>query len=123
VAKRPLRVEELAEVLAFDLDAADGEIQTFHAEWRWEDQEQAVLSVCSSLISIVDIYGSRVVQFSHFSVKEFLTSKRIAAADGDVSQYHILPGPAHTILTQACLGVLLRLDVGRRIQRQEDSVG
>jgi len=70
-----------------------------------------------------DVYGSRVVQFSHFSVKEFLTSKRIAAADGDVSQYHILPGPAHTILTQACLGVLLRLDVGRRIQRQEDSVG
>ena len=110
VAKRPLLVDELAEVLTFDLDAADGEIPTFHAEWRWEDQEQAVLSACSSLISIVDRYGDRVVQFSHFSVKEFLTSKRLAAAGGDVSQYHILPGPAHTILTQACLGVLLRLD-------------
>ena len=114
VARRPLRVKELAEVLAYDLDATDGEIPTFHAEWRWEDQEQAVLSACSSLISIVNSgYGyhrSRVVQFSHFSVKEFLTSKRLAAAGGDISQYHILPEPAHTILTQACLGVLLRLD-------------
>lgn len=107
VAKRPLRVEELAEVLAFDLD---GEIPTFHAEWRWEDQEQAVLSACSSLISVVDNEGSRVVQFSHFSVKEFLTSKRLAAASGDVSQHHILPGPAHAVLTRACLGVLLHLD-------------
>ena len=114
VAKRPLLVEELAEILAYDFDAvdgaADGEIATYHAEWRWEDQEQAVLSACSSLVSIVDDQGSRVVQFSHFSVKEFLTSKRLAAAAGEVSQYHILPEPAHTIMTQACLGVLLRLD-------------
>jgi ankyrin repeat protein len=110
VAKQPLRVEELAEVLAYDLDAADGEIPRFHAEWRWEDQEQALLSACSSLISIVDSEGSRVVQFSHFSVKEFLTSKRLAAAGGGVSQYHILPEQAHTTFTRACLGVLLRLD-------------
>jgi DNA-binding GntR family transcriptional regulator len=30
-----------------------------------------VLSICSSLITVVDNRGSRVVQFSHFSVKEF----------------------------------------------------
>ena len=75
VAKRALRVEELAEVLAFDPDAADKEILTNRAKWRWEGQEQAMLSACSSLISIVDSEGSRVVQLSHFSVKEFLTSK------------------------------------------------
>src|SRR6201996_6653612 len=110
VAIRPLSVGELAEVLAVDLDAAEGEIPTNHAEWRWEDQEQAVLSACSSLVSIVDSEGSRVVQFSHFSVKEFLTSKRLTTAGGDVSRYHILPEPAHTILTQACLAALLCLD-------------
>ena len=114
MAERPLRVEELAEILAYDLDvahgAADGEMPTYHAEWRWEDQEQAVLSACSSLISIVDSEGSRVVQFSHFSVKEFLTSKRLATAAGELSQYHILFEPAHTIMTQACLAVLLRLN-------------
>jgi ankyrin repeat protein len=69
-----------------------------------------VPSTCSSLIAVVDDGESRLVQFSHFSVKEFLTSERLANSDGDVSRYHILLEPAHTILAQACLGVLLRLD-------------
>jgi len=53
---------------------------------------------------------SRIVQFSHFSVKEFLLSNRLAESTKDVSRYHIQLEPAHTILAQACLGVLLRLD-------------
>ena len=44
VALRPLRVEELAEVLAFDPKVAKGGIPVLHPEWRWENQEQAVLS-------------------------------------------------------------------------------
>jgi ankyrin repeat protein len=120
VALRPLRVEELAEVLAIDFDAPiHGGIPQSNPNWRWNDQHQAVLSTCSSLIAIVDDGGYQVVQFSHFSVKEFLTSNRLARSSGDVSRYHILFEPAHTILAQACLGVLLRLDdhVG------EDNVG
>ena len=38
-------------------------------DWRWEEQELALLSACSSLIAIVEAGDSRVVQFSHFSVK------------------------------------------------------
>jgi ankyrin repeat protein len=111
VAIRPLRVEELAEVLAVDFNAAQrGDIPKLNASWRWADQHQAVLSTCSSLIMIVDDEDSQVVQFSHFSVKEYLTSDRLANASRDVSCYHILPESAHTILAQACLGVLLRLD-------------
>jgi hypothetical protein len=113
VATRPLRVEELAEILTFDFDAAEGDIPEFHADWRWEDQEGAVLSTCSSLITITEFDHSspiRVVQFSHFSVKEFLMSNRLAASTSDVSRYHILREPAHTILAQACLGTLLYLD-------------
>ena len=110
VAIRPLRVYELAEVLSYDLDATKGDIPTFHPEWRWEEQEQAVLSACSSLISIVDDNHSRVVQFSHFSVKEYLTSDCLAASSGDISRYHILPEPAHFTLAQASLGVLLSPD-------------
>jgi ankyrin repeat protein len=111
VAVRPLNVGELAEVLAVDFDAMrrDG-IPKLNPDWRWEDQQQAVLSTCSSLIAVVDYYGSRVVQFSHFSVKEFLISKRLASSSGDISRYHIDLGTAHTTLAQACLGVLLRLD-------------
>ena len=110
VAIRPLCVHELAEVLAFDPDVVEGDIPMFRPEWRWEDQEKAVLSACSSLVTIVDGEDCRVVQFSHFSVKEYLTSNRLATASGDVSQYHISPEPAHLILAQACLGVLLKLD-------------
>src|ERR1019366_868687 len=53
---------------------------------------------------------SRIVQFSHFSVKEFLTSPRLATSNGDISRYHILLEPAHTILAQACMSILLRSD-------------
>ena len=110
VAMRPLRVEELAEVLAFELDADGGELPKYHPDWRWEDQEHAVLSACSSLISIVNSDNSRVIQFSHFSVKEYLTSERLSTASGAVSQYYIAMEPAHLILARSCLAVLLNLD-------------
>jgi ankyrin repeat protein len=111
VALRPLRVEELAEVLAIDFDApAHGGIPQLNPNWRWADHHQAVLSTCSSLIAIVDDGDFQVVQFSHFSVKEYLTSDRLAYSSRDVSRYHVHLEPAHTILAQACLGVLLRLD-------------
>jgi hypothetical protein len=54
VAVRPLRVEELAELLAFDFQASSsGGIPTLKEDWRWDDEEEAVLSTCSSLITIV----------------------------------------------------------------------
>jgi ankyrin repeat protein len=113
VAVRPLRAEELAELLAFEFDTTDGSVPRYRADWRLNDQEaavEAVLSTCSSLIAIVDNHGSQVVQFSHFSVKEFLVSDRLTSALGDFSQYRIFPGSAHTILAQVCLGFLLHLN-------------
>ncbi|KAF8264628.1 hypothetical protein EI94DRAFT_1738011 [Lactarius quietus] len=111
VAARPLRVEELAELLAFDFQATNERgIPTLMENWRWSDQEGAVLSTCSSLIAIVRDGDSRVVQFSHFSVKEYLTSPRLARSSGDVSRFHVDLHAAHTILAQACLGTLLWLD-------------
>ena len=107
-AVRPLRVEELAEVLAFDFDVEG--IPKLNLGWRWENQEEAVMSACSSLVIIVKDGNSRIVQFSHFSVKEFLTANRLADPIKDVSRYYIRLEAAHTILAQACLGVLLRLD-------------
>jgi hypothetical protein len=107
VAIRPLRVAELAEVLAVDLDDSEG-IPRLNADWRWEDQEQALLIACSSLIAIVEDGNTRVVQFSHFSVKEFLTSSRLSTAIGEVPAYRIDLENAHTILAQACQGVLLQ---------------
>ena len=116
VAVRPLRVAELAEVLAFDF-SGEG-IPELNPGWRWDDHEEAVMSTCSSLVIIVDDKDgnkdknedSRIVQFSHFSVKEFLMSSWLAESSREVSHYYIEPEPAHTILAQACLGVLLQLD-------------
>jgi hypothetical protein len=109
VAIRPLSVAELAELLAFDFNAAKGGIPKLNADWRWEDHEQAVLPTCSSLITIVPSdSGSPIVQFSHFSVKEFLMSDRLSALSKDVSQYHIFLEDANTLIASACLGLLLR---------------
>ena len=116
VAQRPLRVEELAEFLAFKSEA--GGSLTFEGSWRPENPRDAVLSTCSSLITIVNVDGSSVMQFSHFSVKEYLTSSRIA--EGRVSRYYISPEPAHIFITQACLSFLLQLDkhVTKKIMRE-----
>jgi len=105
---RPLRVEELADILAIEFEA--GPTPKYHMNWRPENPEEEVLSICSSLITIVDMDGSRVVRFSHFSVKEYLTSQRLADAGKDLSEYHILSHSAHTILAKASLSVLLALD-------------
>ena len=53
VVSRPFRVEELAEVLAFDFKA--GQIPTFHEDWRLEDPVEAVLSTCSTLLSLANV--------------------------------------------------------------------
>jgi ankyrin repeat protein len=63
------------------------------------------------LIAIIPRDDSRVVQFSHFSVKEFLTSSRLARSPhGEVSRFHIDLESGHTIMAQACLATVLRLD-------------
>ncbi|KAN0129971.1 hypothetical protein V8E53_012226 [Lactarius tabidus] len=108
VAIRPLSVAELAELLAFEFDAAKGGIPELNADWRWEDHEQAVLSTCSSLITTVGHRRSRAVQFSHFSVKEFLLSDRLTTSTKEISQYRIVLEDANTLIAGACLGVLLQ---------------
>ena len=108
-ASRPLRVNELAEFLAFDF--VSGSTPTFLAGWRPEDPAHTVLSICSSLLAVVKLdSGSSVVQFAHFSVKEYLTSARLSKANNTISRFHVSMTAAHIIVAQACLGVLLHLD-------------
>jgi ankyrin repeat protein len=107
-ATRPLRADELAGFLAFDFEA--GPIPTFLAEWLPEDPTHTVLSTCSSLLAVVNVDGAPVLQFAHFSVKEYLTSTRLAEERDTISRFHVSMTPAHTIVAQACLGILLDLD-------------
>ena len=109
VASRPLRVAELAEILSFDFKT--DQIPKFREEWRLVDPVDAILSKTSSLLAIVNVPGSPIIQFSHFSVKEFLTSARLAEANDVICRrYHISMTPAHTLAARACLGILLHLD-------------
>jgi Ankyrin repeats (3 copies) len=109
VAIRPLRVEELAELFAIEFDRDAG--PNLKEGWRPESPEDAVLSACSTLIAVIENEGSKIVQFSHFSVKEYLTSDRLRTSGmGSISHYHIFLDAAHTILARACLTVLLQLD-------------
>ena len=109
MAFRPLRVSELADILSFDFKT--GPVPKFHDGWCIGDPVDAVLSTTSSLLAIVDVQGSRVIQFSHFSVKEFLTSARLSETNDIICRrYHISMTPAHTLAANACLGILLHLD-------------
>ena len=118
VSIRSLLVEELEEILAIQFD--EEALPTFNSNWRPVYAEETIISVCSSLIAIVDRGGHQVVQFSHFSVKEeYLASDRLAADKERLSYYHILPEPAHPILAHASLSVLLHLD--EKIDR--DTIG
>ena len=108
VASRLLCVTELVEFLASDFDA--GPTPAFRADWRPEDPLNAILSTCSSLLAVVKVADSEAIQFSHFSVKEFLISTRFTETKDAISRYHVSTTPAHTLVAQACLGTLLHLD-------------
>src|SRR6266700_4523977 len=60
VASRPLQVNELADLLAFDFKA--GSIPKFYEDCRLENPADAVLSTCSTLLAIVNDRGSPVIQ-------------------------------------------------------------
>src|SRR6266702_2864417 len=51
----------------------------------WRIKNKRCSPRCPSLITIVGSHGSRVVQFSHFSVEEFLKSVRLATSNEDIT--------------------------------------
>jgi len=115
-AIRPLRVDELAEIFAIEF-SPNAEPSLMEG-WRPGNPEESVLSACSTLIAIVEDKGSKIVQFSHFSVKEFLTSDRLRTSElENVRQYHIPLDAAHTTLAQVCFTVLLPSDEKMDIRR------
>ncbi|KAI0289211.1 hypothetical protein BC826DRAFT_1187953 [Russula brevipes] len=108
-AIRPLRVEELAEIFAIEFD--QDTTSNFKEGWRPENPEEAVLSACSTLITVTEDEGCKIVQFSHFSVKEFLTSDRLRTSSSAITRHYYIPlDAAHIMLARACLTVLLQLD-------------
>ena len=107
MAFRPLRVDELSQILAFDFKAKLTPI--FQADQLPQDPADTVLSMFSSLLTVIRD-GSRIVQFAHVSVNQYLKSKRLAEAKVAISRFHVSEKQAHTITAQACLVLLLHFD-------------
>lgn len=117
VSSHPLLVEELAVFLAFDFDA--GLVPKFLPNRIPPKPDWAVLSVSTSLLAVVKVGESSLVHFSHSSVKDFLMSERIAEAEQTISRYQIRMLPAHSMVAQTCLALLLQLEPNVNVSRVE----
>ena len=51
----------------------------------------------------MDVDGLQVIQFAHFSVKEYLTLGRVSQAKDTISQFHVSMTSAHTLIGRAGL--------------------
>lgn len=99
VSSRPVNLAELSEMVAIK-----PEVSIFLEIDRLFDPTD-LLSVCSSLVTIS---GASWVQFSHYSVREFLTLERICK--GPARYFAIQEAEAHLAIAQRCLTYLLSFD-------------
>jgi ankyrin repeat protein len=94
--RRPLSMSELAMALAIrpgDM-FADEEQKVF--------SENRLIQLCSPLVKLK--HGTRVLEFRHFSVKEFLTTRRFE--DGTDNPYYINEKDGDAELLRTCLTYL-----------------
>jgi ankyrin repeat domain-containing protein 50 len=111
-SKRPLKLEEVVEGIAFN-----PETKCFDDDKKLFDPLD-VLQVCSSLITLSDprtlhnakgsdeqedhLEVSKQVRFAHFSVKEFLTSERASK-----SRFHISVQTSHELIAERSILYML----------------
>jgi len=88
----PISLKQLADISA-DLDP------------NADSREDAVFSACPLIAR--DKVDPTIVQFSHKSVKEFLTSNRLSSIE-NCSRYRFSLKAAHATLARVCINVLLR---------------
>ena len=107
---RPISLAELAEAVVVDVK----ENPRFDVENRFF-QPECILMICSSLISVESATesfsgagASATVKLAHYSVKEYLVSKRIL--NGPAKAYGIEAGKANACIAGICLAYLLQFD-------------
>lgn len=106
-AERPLTLEEVAEAAV----VRDNHVLLEHEDKLLDLTD--VLHICRGLLSISTesiiicktLHSRQVVRFAHFSVKEYLISKRIV--DGSAAFFAISAELAQSQIAQCCLSVLL----------------
>jgi hypothetical protein len=102
---RPLLIEEIAEVIAIDIERNPA----FNNDEVLEDPLE-VLSICSSLVTITATEGDssteRIVTLAHYSVKEYLTTENILQSRA--ARYGIQGIACNEFIAMGCISYLLR---------------
>lgn len=110
-SSRPLRIEGIAELLAFNPDRDPN----FDVQRRLFDPKQLLFILSNlAIFSTANIYGTRMgcdidkITFTHFSVQEFLVSDRISSSS--VSRYRITQSSAQCSIARTCVSYILQFD-------------
>ena len=93
-ARRPLQIDELAYILAIEMDTKSQEDLEPSIPTK-----EIILDACSNLISVDQ---DRVVRFAQFSAQEFVTSHRSSTRTLDI-QHDV----AHREIAQLCMNFLI----------------
>ena len=117
VAKRPLGLTEIADLLAVDLATSKYIIKR-----RLRDP-RGVLQICGCLITTFPrsssekdaVLGDELVQFSHRSVQEYLVGNRIRLSS--CSSFYNDPILAHHMMAETCIVYLHQFDEFEYIDR------
>lgn len=128
---RPMTIQEIAEATAINLQE-----QKFDIEDRFPDPYD-VLELCSSIVSLVDLGSNsgaalliergpsasqwmgatKIIQFAHFTVKEFILSERAYQKIPPTLQ--IVQEVSHKEITELCLVYLLDFNGGKRADKTD----
>ena len=102
-AEKPLHLAEVAEIVGVDLDTLE-----YSSDNLLRDPRDDILTICKSLVTIEVIEDGMdaVVKFTHFLIKEYLTSEAILS--GPAARYCI-DDTANDRISQTCLIHLVRL--------------
>ena len=100
-----MSLNEIAEVLTVDMESDP----LVDFERRLEDP-QDLLELCSGLLSInsKDWEGKETLQFSHFSVREFLESPRLD--NGPARKFAVDEMRANTLIAESCIAYNMNLE-------------
>jgi len=114
-SSRPLLVEEIAEIVAIDVEHDP----VFDREDVLEDSLES-LNICSSLVTMTTTEelsrrvpndgldpAGHVIALSHYSVKKYLISQR--SQQGRAAQYSMHGADCNEVIARSCLGYLLQL--------------
>lgn len=101
-SRRPLELIELADAVSVDFSQSQGIV--YDPDGRLFKPE-LILEICSSLISSTGTDNFANVRLAHFSVQEYLTSKRIL--DGPASAFALTQQQADNIIAEFSVSYLL----------------